>query len=196
MRCSECDDREATARTAQQELQQLRLSLESQKAEARLALDAARDKAFAEGVIKGREEAATEFGARSRALVDAVNALQAEHGQWMRELDETSAVLIYTAVVRIIGEVLVDERDRARVILGRIQEQPGTELALRVSPADLGAVREALMHGGIEAMVTADESMMPGSCSVRTELGELDARLDRQMEQLKAVLCAAVRGGN
>jgi flagellar assembly protein FliH len=73
-------------------------------------------------------------------------------------------------------------------------------LVLEVNPADFELVRDAASElaarlGGINRMeVVSERRVGPGGCVVRTEEGEIDARIASQIDRVRQILAEARTG--
>jgi len=170
-----------------------------------LALAHARaETAAAEAVQRGREEGfaagladAEEHNAPLRtALAEAVRGLE-------REIEEAAAVTEKRAVelaIALAEKILHASLDAdpslvVSVATGALRRMANREsVVLDVNPADVDIVRDAA--GRIQAElgnvarleVAAERRVGRGGCVVRTAEGEIDARLDAQLERAAALL--------
>ncbi len=164
-----------------------------------LALDASR--ARARGLIESAEREADAIRARARdeARVEYAAWIVAAQAAYARALhaEEPAVIALACEVARaVLGreaaagpEVLRDVTSRAMARMRR-----ASVVVLRVHPDDVAvAGREArgwLPEGmeGAETMVTGDASVERGGAVVETELGRVDARLSRLLEEVARIL--------
>ncbi len=148
------------------------------KAQAAAVLSKARAEAEAveaESARLGREEAESEAAAllvsaaalRDRALAEAEGTV--------KELAIAAAKHIVTAELSLSPERIADI---VRDVLGRARRARRVEV--RVHPDDAAHLGEAFSG----AQVVEDAGIERGGCIVRTELGQLDARLEVRLDAL------------
>ncbi len=109
------------------------------------------------------------------------------------EVCEIVAVLTSQVVARVVeaeDEVVVRQVDRAVKELAEAKE-----VMVRVSPEAvdrLGEWAEKLRASGAAVTVLGDQSIGAGGALVETERGEVDARIERQLERVREALEAAL----
>ncbi len=144
-----------------------------------------RREGFERGVREGRDEVAGQFIEAVAASVEQLAGM------------ETALVDV---VVRSLKTILgsFDREDLARQVVGHALRLVRDEkrVTLRVAPGDADAV-EANLKGILERYpglvrvdVVPDASIASGGCVMETELGVIDATLDRQL----AIIEDALRG--
>jgi flagellar assembly protein FliH len=163
---------------------------------ARLRAEAARggrDDGYREGQAAARAELAEALdlvrsaGADAKALRDSV----------MRGLEAELVELVVEAAHTVIGARAESDRELAVVTVERALERAGRQnvLRIRVHPRDRDVVVAMLKegHGSTAGWeVTADGAIGVGGCRIDTEAGEVDARLDAQLDEVAATLRGAV----
>lgn len=162
----------------------------------------ARDAGAAEGRAAGREAARTEVEPALRALGAAARALQDLRDQVVAELEHDAVSLalalaeqIVAGAVEVAPERVVDVAAQA---LRRIHDR--RTVTLVVNPFDLEAVNGSVAAlqsqlGGIEHLhVQSDRRVGRGGVLARTEEGEIDARVETQLERAREVVIAALHG--
>ena len=157
----------------------------------------------AAGMIEGREaghlEALREARDALRERVEKLDALAAsieERRDAALVACEADAIAIgFAAAARLLGDALVTpEGVRAAVLETLRLAKHGEELRVAVSPADLerlNALSGASAFEGHRVSLYADSSLSMGGCRVESGAGILEARIDRQLDTLKAALLAA-----
>lgn len=144
-----------------------------------------RERARAEGHEAGRAEAAALL-ARAAALRDQASA----------DAERDTARVALAAAERIVGEELAVSPDRIAAIVGEAlgRARRANEVVVSVCPADAETLRamqaEVAAHAGNPARfsIREDPELTRGGCIVRTELGEIDARVEVQLESLARAL--------
>ncbi len=160
------------------------------------ALDAAREEGFAAGLSAGRAEVAP----AAQALAAAVAELQAERARSAGAAEEAAAELALQVAEKVLGSTLEVRPElvleATRGALRRLSEPVAATLL--VNPEDAEHVREALAalsagHGA-ELSVREERRVDRGGCVVRTEVGEVDARVDAQLERAAEIVREALAG--
>ena len=153
--------------------------------EAEQAAEAIRRRAHEEGHAEGRAEAAALL-ARAAALRDRASA----------DAEKDTATVALAAAERIVGEELAIHPERIAAIVGEAlaRARRANEVVVTVCPEDAPTLRamqrEVAAHAGQPARfsVREDAAITRGGCVVRTELGEIDARVEVQLEALARAL--------
>ena len=159
--------------------------------------------------LEARQRAATEAGhaagqeqARS-AVADALAQQQAQFEQVVASLTQSyhldiarieaeAAAIAYEAVCKIAGSQLIGpDAVKAMVAQATATLRQNQRLTIRVSPRDhdlLAALQDEATRQAHQWQ--ADDSITLGGCIIETELGELDARLDTQLQAFRDLLLA------
>ena len=159
--------------------------------------DAAREEGmkagYAEGLSKAKDEdaaRAVRFDSEFSAVRDALMlSLQSER----HEVEAAALELAMAAVVRLLGEAPDASRLQAHVRSASLALRAGGAVTVVMSPRDIrvleqaGVVPAALAPHLAPVRWLADPGVQ-GGCILRTEAGELDARIARQVEMLGALL--------
>jgi flagellar assembly protein FliH len=173
--------------------------LEQFKEEAEKGRELGRQRGLQEGREAGAEEARQQFAAELARVRGIADRLQAALEGGMQGLEPMAAAIAFEAVAKILGEQAVTPEGilaLVRQAASRYASRDG--VLVRLNPADLSALRaagalEAELPSGGKADWLADQSVEMGGCIVEAAGGELDARLETQMEALRAALLAARR---
>jgi flagellar assembly protein FliH len=166
-----------------------------------------REEAYEEGFVAGLkagEKAQKEMleGA-VEALSSAVLKLDAVESEYYRDA-ERHAVEIGLMIARklVLREISIDETAIFRVLkeaLGRVRDQK--EIHVKLHPADLEAVtREGVdlpteAKGKRNVHFEPGEDLRRGECVVETDFGDIDARIDNQLETIEESLREALQEG-
>lgn len=169
----------------------------------RAALEADCASARDEAARRGHEEGLAQGVAEGRAGADAAVA------QRLAQLDELAAQastattclldeqedllveVAYAAICRMAGDLAVSRAGAlalVRAAAGQLRETDGLRVRLHPEDAAWLAARDGAQHGW---SLQADERVTLGGCIVEGGRGSLDARLDLQLERLRAALLAA-----
>jgi flagellar assembly protein FliH len=171
-------------------------------AEARAEADDIRTAARAEGHAAGHHEATAAVGPALAALAEAVAGVRAEQAETAERLERRAVELALTLAEKILAGTLAVEPERVvesvrGALRGVVERERVTVL---VHPDDLELVRDAMdglraSLGGIEhCEVQAERRVARGGCIVRTQEGDLDARVATKLERAREVVEAALGG--
>lgn len=166
-------------------------------------LEALRQEAFAQGRQAGLEEAQERFGRAADALGRGLEevarlreSLLSGSSHDMLRLVMTVARQVVQAEISVNQELVLKTIERA--LNAAVQADSHRVL---VAPGDLALVKEkkplflASIHGLKNVTVEADPSVAPGGCRLESELGEVDATVDSQLEEIRRTLTAAIEEG-
>jgi flagellar assembly protein FliH len=162
-------------------------------------------KGYEVGEQEGRQRAAEEVAARfKQELADkfaAVEALIREIGAAREQLVTSSERELVALVVAIASRVLGREVEQSSISPELIAEAVRQTMArkhivVRLNPADREALTEGdqpletLFEGTGAVEFVDDPSVSRCGCVVESNMGVVDAQLDKQLEQLRQVLLA------
>ncbi|GAB2842930.1 hypothetical protein GCM10027277_07800 [Pseudoduganella ginsengisoli] len=167
------------------------------KQEAETAREMGRQRGLQEGREAGAAESRQAFAAelaRMRSIVDKLHGA-VENG--VAGLEEMAVAIAFESVCRILGDKAITAegvRGIVRETVSHVAARDG--VTVRLHPDDLSALRsvgalEAPADNGAPVSWVADTTLALGGCIVEGGGGELDARLDTQIERLRAALLAA-----
>jgi flagellar assembly protein FliH len=162
----------------------------------RAELEATREEAFAAGLAAGREE----IGPAAAALGAALDELQAERQRTAAAAEKAAAELALQIAEKVLATALEVRPELVlevvRGALRRLSEP--VEAVLLVNPEDAERVREALeglaVEHGAALTVRAERRVESGGCLLRTNAGEVDARIGAQLERAGAVVAEGLGG--
>jgi flagellar assembly protein FliH len=166
------------------------------EAEAELVRETAR----AEGYDAGRAEALASLSPALEALHTAVSAAQAERMAAADQLEIHAVDLAMFLAEKVLGGALAVEPGRVveavrGALRGIVERERVTVL---VHPEDLELVREAMDEmratlGGIEhCEVQAERRVSRGGAIVRTQDGDVDARVETKLQRAREVVSHAL----
>jgi len=148
-----------------------------------------RRSAFEEGLRKAREEAAAEIKASGERLAQNIRELGILKKR-IRNEAEAEVVRLSLAVARRIlhRELTVDPESIQGLVHAALRSLEHREVSrIRVCPASAEAMRTVLTQAGagpgIE--VTADNKMGIGDIVFETSVGQLDASIDTQLQEIQ-----------
>lgn len=148
-------------------------------AEARAQAASWRERAESEGLVAGQARAAAVLAdaadARDRMLADAASEIPR---------------LAVAVARRLVGRALEADpqivREMVQSALERVRR--ARRLEVRVHPDDLAQVQSLVLDGERAVTFHADPSIDRGGCVVRTDVGELDARIEAQLAAVEQAL--------
>jgi flagellar assembly protein FliH len=173
--------------------------LEAAQAEA----EALRAAARSEGYEEGRAQAIAALAPALQALETAAAAVQADREAAAVRLEAHAVDLALFLAEKVLHGALAVEPERVveavrGALRGIVERERVTVL---VHPADLELVRDAMDEiratlGGIEhCEVQAERRVTRGGAVVRTQDGDVDARVDTKLQRAREVVEAALGGG-
>ncbi len=145
----------------------------------------------AEGVRLGREDAASELAPAVAALDQAVVAAHALRDAMVDEAEGRAARLALAIAEKVVAGALEVEPERVvDVVRGALRGLlDGDRIIVCVHPDDVELVRAAGL-GAAEAHleVHGERRVARGGALVRTSVGEIDARIERKLDAVRAVV--------
>lgn len=165
-------------------------------------LEAQLDEAFARGRREGAKEAELRFGKSTEALALAVEEISRLRESLLNNASQDMLRLVLSIARQVIH---VELSVNSGIILGTIERALQAAVRadayhLRVNAEDLALVTEkkplflARMSGLQNIVIEADPAIGRGGCRLESELGEVDATIESQLEVIRRTLSAAVAG--
>lgn len=162
----------------------------------RAEVEAARAEGYAAGLADGRAEIAE----AAAALRAAAAELEGERGRAAERTEAAAAELSLLIAEKVIGTALELRPELllevVRGALRRLAEP--RESVLLVNPEDLetvaAAVDELATELGAPLSARAERRVPRGGCVVRSQAGEIDARIGEQLERARAIVAAELGG--
>jgi flagellar assembly protein FliH len=173
----------APAETAElkKRIAELELGRESEIAQARQV-------ALQQGFRQGQEESAAEIKTSSERLAKTLADLAA----WKKKLRaeaEMDLLNLALAIARRIlrRELITDPEAMHGLVYAALQKIQKREIwRVRVYPAGVDAVRSCLDGIGAGSIeMVADSTLKPGDLLIETAVGELDASVDTQLQEIE-----------
>ena len=176
---------------------------EAHEAAARITAQAeadGRERGHAAGLTEGRATVA----AVSSALEAAVAGVLDARAEYLEQAEARAVELALLLAEKLVGAAL-DVRPELVLELVRGALRRAVErdhLVIEVNPADLELVRAevgeiAARLGGVRQLeVVAEPRVGAGGCVVRTTEGEIDARIETQLERAGEVLRESLTAGS
>ena len=175
-------------------------------AEERLLVLAAetRRRAHDEGLAEGLAEAGDRIGSALAALAEAEAAIRAREEEFLRAAERSAVELAIAIAEKIVGGTVAARPETVLDVVGGalLRTASRHRLVIEVNPEDLelaSASAEGLAArlGGVQRLdVVAERRIERGGCIVRTEEGEIDARIGAQLDRIAELLAEAGRRGD
>ncbi|MFZ6659042.1 FliH/SctL family protein [Undibacterium sp. TJN19] len=181
-------------------VEQARLSVLAQiKDEAEAAKELGRQRGLREGRQAGMEEAKAEFASEFARIKSITEKLPQAIESGIQGIEDVAVAIVFESVCKILGKtVLTPDGIQGIVREVALRVSAKEKLTIRINPADMdilrtGGVLEAKTSLQIGDTVTwiADAGIAFGGCVLETEVGDLDARLETQLENLLSTLRSA-----
>lgn len=165
--------------------------------ELRALEEQAQREGFERGQLDGLEQAKAEYESQLTVMADLINAMRASLDQTIDGVAELGIEVVSESVAKIIGEATVSPDIVLSVVREVIRHaKERTKLVVRVSRADWSILegREAELVAGLSVgsvEIVADDRVQAGGCLLETAAGNLDGRLEVQLERLREALMSA-----
>ncbi len=160
-----------------------------------------------EALTRGRQEGVRESEARFGKSIEALAKAVEEISRLRESLLRNSSHDLLRLVLAISRQVIDAEvASRKEIILATIERAlqaavRSDSYRIRVHPDDLQLVQEkkplflAAIHGLENISFEADPAVARGGCLLESELGDVDATIDSQLEEIRRNLLAAIQEG-
>jgi flagellar assembly protein FliH len=179
------------------------LVIEAGTAEERLRAIAAetRQRAREEGLAEGLSEARAMVAPALEAVAEAERQIRAREEDFLRSAERSAVELALAIAEKIVGATVSARPETVLEVVGGALLRTATRhrLVIEVNPEDLELVSAsaeglAARLGGVQRLdVVAERRIERGGCIVRTEEGEIDARIGSQLERLAELMTEAGR---
>ena len=179
------------------------LVIEPGTAEERLRAIAAetRQRAREEGLAEGLAEARALVAPALEAVAEAERQIRAREEDFLRAAERSAVELALASAEKIVGAAVSARAETVLDVVGGalLRTTARHRLVIEVNPEDLELVSEsaeglAARLGGVQRLdVVAERRVERGGCIVRTEEGEIDARIGSQLERLGELMTEAGR---
>jgi flagellar assembly protein FliH len=154
---------------------------------------------FEAGVERGLAEARARVEQALETVAAAERAMAEMHDRYVAEAEAAAVDLAFQIAEKVIAATVASDREAVLgVVSGALLRTTDRDhLVLEVNPGDFELVRDSASElaarlGGISRMeVVSERRVEPGGCVVRTEAGEIDARVSSQLERVRQLLAEA-----
>ena len=151
---------------------------------------------FEQGLARGRDEARAQLQHALQSVQAAEQAAADVRDAYLAKAEAAAVELAFQIAEKVIGAaVAADPQAVLDIVSGALLRTTDRDhLVLEVNPDDFDLVRDAASElaarlGGIRRMeVVSERRVDRGGCVVRTEEGEIDARLSSQIERVRQLL--------
>jgi flagellar assembly protein FliH len=162
---------------------------------AALAAEADR-RGFEEGLARGLAEARAQAESALQAVAAAERSLAEMRAVYLAGAEAAAVELAFQIAEKVIGAtVAADPEAVLGVVSGALLRTTDRDhLVVEVNPEDFELVRDAATElaarlGGINRIeVVSERRVEKGGCVVRTEEGEIDARISAQLGRVRQLL--------
>ena len=152
-------------------------------------VEEARERGHQAGFETGHSQALANLQPAVAALAEALEQAAAEQQRFLEQAERAAVELALQLAAKIVdGAVAVRPEQVLAVVSGGLRRTTARDaLVLEVNPDDFELVRDAaeaiaVRIGGIHRLdVIAERRVGRGGCVIRTEQGEVDARLEQQL---------------
>ncbi|PRC93893.1 FliH/SctL family protein [Solimicrobium silvestre] len=176
-------------------LEQTRLSIMEQfKEEAAAARELGRQRGLREGRVTGIEESKQSFANEIARIKSIAEKLPQALESGIHGMEDALVSIAFEAVCKILGTSAVTREGIKTIVQQAAANTLSNEqLVVRLQPNDFKLLQDA---GGFSASLktgqtvkwVADKKIVMGGCMIETATGELDARLETQVQALRTVL--------
>lgn len=174
---------------------------ENMKLEAKRLKEQAYFKGFEKGEIEGLESARSRIESLLSSLKEALSGLQKVKEQILLD-SEREAVELALAIARkiVCQEVATDRNVVLNVVKESLRKVVGhKKIKIRLCPDDLQFMNDAksqipgLTEDFEKIIFEADKSIMNGGCIIDTRFGDIDGRIDSQLQAVEEVFNAEIK---
>jgi flagellar assembly protein FliH len=155
------------------------------------------DDARAQGLQQGRAAAEAQARQLLKTWHDLIESVQRSRQQHIEAIGDDAIEIVFAAVARVLGDAFASRAAAVAAVQEAIRSCRDKRcLTVRVAPADLAVIesqRQTLNEGigANDVTVVADEQVGLGGCLLESPSGDLDARLETQLQRLRETLVRA-----
>lgn len=188
------------AKTVAELVEQARLSILMQiKDEAEAARELGRQRGMREGHQAGMEAAKSDFVAEFERIKSITDKLPIAIETGIKGIEDLAVAIAFEAICKILGDAAVS-LDGVQGIIRQVSQRVSAKekLIVRLHPADYkilesGGVFKTMLQTQTPDQISwkADPDILLGGCVLETPVGDLDARLETQLENLRQTLLSS-----
>ena len=163
---------------------------------ARFVRQEAYDLGLAEGAKRGAAQQKQELAKLVNTLSGLIGELTREKKEFLRGMETEVLNLAFAIAEKVLNHEIATDKDAICKVLGgalkKIADQEG--MRIRVNPDDYRYLTERKsdvfpeLEGIKDIMLEEDAAIGRGSAVIDSAFGEVDARLDQQLSELKTAL--------
>jgi len=167
--------------------------------ERRLAHDEAVKEGYAAGYEKGLVEAQQSLQTQIAEVEELLNSVRKAFDTQVSGLEDVIVAAAYEAICKIIGASLHDREGVIAVVREVMSHVKQSEpITIRVAPSDYYLLTQdentlKTGHEGMQVTLLPDDRVLLGGCLIETSGGNLDGRLETQLQQLTDSILNAKR---
>lgn len=171
-----------------------RQELEAAKQEAK---EEAQRQGYAEGYSAGLAAGEGEYKEQLAAVQPLLQSMREALEQEIAGAEDLLVEIVFAAVTKIVGDTLTTPEGVTAAVRQIVQHIKAREyLVIRVSPRDLVLLNDSQIQSGSglepdRVQILADDRVQWGGCLLETMGGNLDGRLEIQLNQLREILLKA-----
>jgi flagellar biosynthesis/type III secretory pathway protein FliH len=161
-------------------------------AEAAAHADRLREEARQNGYASGREEALSGFEGEKARLAEIEEAMVKERDEFFQNAEADLMNLSLDIARKVLKQELTQNPEAVlEVVKHSLRRVKDKEARILVHPQDLQVARDAqpaldaISGGAFEVEILGDGRVGPGGCVIETPSGNLDARLETQLEHIE-----------
>ena len=159
----------------------------------------AEHRGYESGLERGLAEARVRVEQALEAVAAAERSMAEMHDRYVADAEAAAVDLAFQIAEKVIGATVASDREAVLSIVSGalLRTTDRDHLVLEVNPGDFELVRDSAAElaarlGGINRMeVVSERRVEAGGCVVRTEAGEIDARVSSQLERVRQLLAEA-----
>ena len=159
----------------------------------------AEHRGYESGLERGLAEARVRVEQALEAVAAAERSMVEMHDRYVADAEAAAVDLAFQIAEKVIGATVASDREAVLSIVSGalLRTTDRDHLVLEVNPGDFELVRDSAAElaarlGGINRMeVVSERRVEAGGCVVRTEAGEIDARVSSQLERVRQLLAEA-----
>lgn len=181
-------------RLANEKLEKSEYELNRYKSEIQQLKQEASEKAYKEGYEQGFAGAKDEISERISLLNDACSQLTQKHERSLDDAEDDIVEIIYSSVCKLLCDSSLDSNSILPVVkrlAGRVISENKT-INVHVSSSDyndLAAILPSINENALHNInFISDDRVEYGGCIVESNSGNIDARLDVQLQKFKEIL--------
>jgi len=141
-------------------------------------------KGYAEGESKGLAQ-----------VTEKLIALEDLKERFYENAEPDVVKLVMSIAEKVIGRIVLENPDLARSVVHQALEKAiGDRIVVKLNPTDYARLMEGehefrdVIDRTRRLTFREDESIIPGGCTVETEVGTIDAQIDTQLKAIKKAL--------